>query len=174
MDDCFSGLDLRTEHHCFYKLLGRDGLMRQTGATIILATHAGLWLYLSILIRLLTYAVKWLPYSDQIIVLGAEGRSLQIGSFQSLISVPGYLYDINLKHNGLRNTTTVSDTVGNQKKINPPITQGEEEETAIIPNRGRGDAGNLLYYINTMGKRYFALFLLLVCIEVIFIGLQRK
>lgn len=44
MDDCLSGLDMETERHCFLQILSKDGLIRQTGATIVLVTHASMLL----------------------------------------------------------------------------------------------------------------------------------
>lgn len=40
-DDVFSGLDKVTEQAVFTRVFSRTGLLRQTGTTIILATHSG-------------------------------------------------------------------------------------------------------------------------------------
>jgi ATP-binding cassette subfamily C (CFTR/MRP) protein 1 len=42
MDDCLSGLDMETERHCFLQILSKDGLLKKTGATVVLVTHAGM------------------------------------------------------------------------------------------------------------------------------------
>lgn len=40
IDDVFSGLDASTEDHICASLLGKDGLFRMMGITVLLATHA--------------------------------------------------------------------------------------------------------------------------------------
>ena len=41
LDDVFSGMDATTEHLVFSRLLGPQGLLRKSGTTVIIATHAG-------------------------------------------------------------------------------------------------------------------------------------
>lgn len=41
VDDIFSGLDLRTSNLIIERVFSRNGLVRQLGMTVILATHAG-------------------------------------------------------------------------------------------------------------------------------------
>lgn len=41
LDDIFSGLDLRTSDLIVERVFSRDGLVRQLGMTVVLATHAG-------------------------------------------------------------------------------------------------------------------------------------
>jgi hypothetical protein len=98
---------------------------------------------------------------------------LQSGTFQSLISVPGYLHDLNLKTNGVENANSVSEQDANQSKSDS-LQPDKKEGSELAENRGRRDSGNLLYYINTMGKPYFGIFLIFVAIEVVFVALQRK
>jgi hypothetical protein len=123
---------------------------------------------------LLINVVKWLPYSDQIIVLSSEGRLSQLGTFQSLVSIPGYLHDLNLKDAGIENLSSVREKDVSQSKADPPTPEEKSAETELVENRGCRDSSNLLYYINTMGRPYFGLFLLLVTMEVVFTALQRK
>lgn len=174
MDDCLSGLDSETERHCFHQLLSQDGLIRQTCATIVLVTHAGK--SPSNLHRgsLLIDAVKWLPYSDQILVLSPEGRLLQSGTYQSLISVPGYLHSLNLKNNGIENASSITEPDVNSSTSDSPIPDEKKDEEEAAKSRGRRDPRNLLYYINTMGKPAFGLFLLFTTIQCVFIALQRE
>lgn len=40
-DDVFSGLDTITEELVFSRVFGQQGLLRQTGTAVILATHEG-------------------------------------------------------------------------------------------------------------------------------------
>lgn len=41
MDDVFSGLDNKTARAVFHGLLGSDGLLRNSGQTVVLATNNG-------------------------------------------------------------------------------------------------------------------------------------
>ncbi|KAF5869257.1 putative abc transporter protein [Botrytis fragariae] len=156
MDDCLSGLDSETERHCFHQLLSQDGLIRHTGATIVLVTHA----------------VKWLPYSDQILVLSPDSRLLQFGTYQSLTSVPGHLHNLNLKKNGFENASSITKLDINSSTSDSPIPDEKKDKQEAGESRGRRDPRNLLYYINTLGKPAFGLFLLFTTIQCSFIALQ--
>lgn len=176
MDDCFSGLDLESEQHCFHHLLGSDGLMRRTGATIVLATHSGRYMYTRVLegIMLIMCSVKWLPYSDQIVVLGADGRLSQAGSFKSLSSVPGYVHTLNVK-DSIENENPKPASERQTERSQRDSPQADKNTKTDVTNeiRGRRDFSNLGYYINVMGKKGFTLFVALVAAEVIFTALQR-
>ncbi|KAK6611190.1 ABC multidrug transporter [Botrytis cinerea] len=156
IDDCLSGLDSETERHCFHQLLSQDGLIRHTGATIVLVTHA----------------VKWLPYSDQILVLSPEGRLLQFGTYQFLTSVPGHLHNLKLNKNGFEKASSITKLDINSSTSDSPIPDEKKDEEVAGESRGRRDPRNLLYYINTMGKPAFGLFLLFTTIQCSFIALQ--
>jgi ATP-binding cassette, subfamily C (CFTR/MRP), member 1 len=67
-DDVFSGLDATTERHVFDRLFGPTGLLRLNHSTIIVATHA----------------VNLLPWADQIVALGKDGRIAEQGTFAEL------------------------------------------------------------------------------------------
>jgi ABC-type lipoprotein export system ATPase subunit len=41
MDDTMKGLDADTSTRCFKALLAQNGLLRQNGITVIMATHNG-------------------------------------------------------------------------------------------------------------------------------------
>jgi hypothetical protein len=127
---------------------------------------------------MLINAVKWLLYSDHVIVLSSEGRLLQSGTFHSLLSVPGYLRDLNLEDNGIENAGSVAEPDVNQSNSYPPTpTPAPNPRThkdKSAEDRGHRDPRNLLYYINTMGKLGFGLFLFFVAMEIVFIALQRN
>ncbi|PQE21894.1 ABC transporter protein [Rutstroemia sp. NJR-2017a BVV2] len=167
MDDCLSGLDMETERHCFLQILSKDGLIRQTvcRSSTLLSYEA-----------MLIYAVKWLPYSDHVIVLSSDGHLLQSGAFHSLLSVPGYLRDLNLEDNGIENASLVAELDVNQSTIYPPTptpaSNPRTHKDKSAENRGHRDPRNLSYYINTMGKTGFGLFLFFAAMEIVFIALQ--
>lgn len=57
LDDCFSGLDSKTESLVFSRLLGSQGLLKRLGCTIVLATHA----------------VRYVYEADELLILGQRG-----------------------------------------------------------------------------------------------------
>ena len=73
-DDVFSGQDRTNARTIFNNLLGPDGLLRQSASTVILVTHS------------LTY----LASSDHIIALGLSGTIVAEGSYDEIVSLPGY------------------------------------------------------------------------------------
>ncbi|OJJ78094.1 hypothetical protein ASPBRDRAFT_50885 [Aspergillus brasiliensis CBS 101740] len=70
LDDVFSGLDSNNISTIAARLFGPDGYFRNTGMTVLLATHAE----------------HVLQYADEIIVLEA-GRIVQNGSFEELMQL---------------------------------------------------------------------------------------
>ena len=75
LDDVFSGLDTSSEERIFSQLLGRNGMLRQLGATVILATHAA----------------HRLSYADNIIAISAHGTLAEQGTFGHLMANNGYI-----------------------------------------------------------------------------------
>jgi hypothetical protein len=106
--------------------------------------------------------------------MSSEGRLSQSGTFQSLVSTTGYLHNLSLKNSAIENTKSASKQDADQSESEYPTVEEKKEENVSTENRGHRDPRNLLYYINTMGKPYFAFFLFLVAIEVVFIALQRN
>ena len=81
-DDILSGLDADTEEHVFNNVFSPTGLIRQRSATAILCTHS----------------VRHLPSADHIIALGSDGRVVEQGTFQELMSnESGYVYSLGIK-----------------------------------------------------------------------------
>jgi ATP-binding cassette subfamily C (CFTR/MRP) protein 1 len=67
-----------TEEHICNNLLGKNGLLRLSGTTILIATHA----------------VQRLSYADHIISLDANGRIVEQGSFKHLRCAGGYVQSL--------------------------------------------------------------------------------
>ena len=91
-DDTLSGLDTVTEDIVFSRVFGKTGLLRQTGTTAILATHGSKAHYPTL--SLTNNPVNRLPEANHIIILGAEGRVLEQGPFNSLTSSGEYVQNI--------------------------------------------------------------------------------
>jgi ATP-binding cassette subfamily C (CFTR/MRP) protein 1 len=118
--------------------------------------------------------VKWLPYSDQILVLSSEGRVSQSGTYQNLASVPGYIYNLNLEYATVEEPDPIMESRINSIAPDLSIPTGLTLENNRLKSRGHRDPRNLLYYINTMGTPSFCLFLLFTTIQCVFIALQRS
>lgn len=82
LDDVFSGLDATSEDRIFSRLLGRNGLLRQLGITVILVTHAA----------------HRLSYADHIISLDAQGSVSEQGKFEQLVMENGYVAGLDARH----------------------------------------------------------------------------
>lgn len=82
LDDIFSGLDATNEDRIFARLLGKNGLLKALGITVILVTHAA----------------HRLSYADHIIALSAEGTISEQGSFSDLIKADGYVNGLTARH----------------------------------------------------------------------------
>lgn len=82
LDDVFSGLDAISEDRIFSRLLGKNGLLHQSGITIILATHAA----------------HRLPLADHVIALTAEGTVSEQGRFQDLLLGNVYISGLAARH----------------------------------------------------------------------------
>lgn len=84
LDDVFSGLDSISEDRIFSRLLGKSGLLRRLGTTVILVTHAA----------------HRLSYADHIIALNAQGAISEQGKFGELAMSNGYVARLAARHLG--------------------------------------------------------------------------
>ena len=138
LDDVMSGLDARTETTIFNNLLGPQGLLKQSGTTVIFATNA----------------LHRLSAGSHIIALGGNGQILEQGPFSELTSVAkhgqsshpeaGEFEDIPIKAadaeiRGVMRSLTSKEIVG--------------------PTRRTGDLTIYKYYAQTVGYLNFTLFI---------------
>ncbi|KAH5529875.1 hypothetical protein HBI29_022040 [Parastagonospora nodorum] len=92
LDDVMSGLDATTEDIIFARLLGTDGLLRKSGATVIFATNT----------------LHRLSSADHIIVLAADGTIAEQGPYSRLgSSVTAYVQAVKkeAKHNDFKSVS---------------------------------------------------------------------
>ncbi|ETS85549.1 hypothetical protein PFICI_03574 [Pestalotiopsis fici W106-1] len=143
LDDVFSALDTITSQTVFNRILGRDGLLRKQGATVLLATNA----------------VHQLPFGDNIIVLSSSGRIEQIGSFVDLQAQDGYVKSLALEVRardanedaGVSDSDTATDPV--------PVTAAAEDDNDFA--RQTGDRSLYKFYLKSTGLPLSVGFLLL-------------
>jgi ATP-binding cassette subfamily C (CFTR/MRP) protein 1 len=133
LDDVFSGLDAETEEHIFNQLLGKSGIFRQLGTTVLLATHA----------------VQRLSYSDHVIALTGNGRITEQGSFESLRNAGGYVQSLAARIKSEDTITVTKKKPGISTK--PAISKPHDEEEIEELNRQTGDFAVYRYYLSSIG-----------------------
>ena len=146
LDDIFSGLDVETEEHIFSKLLGKNGLFRQLGTTVLLATHA----------------VHRLSYSDHVIAISGDGRIVEQGSFDELRNAGGYVQSLaaRIKSEG---TSTPTEKQPSIHASTPPAKPDDEDEIEEL-NRQTGDFSVYKYYFSSIGWGASSMFFIYVII----------
>ncbi|KAK4164429.1 canalicular multispecific organic anion transporter 1 [Cladorrhinum sp. PSN259] len=80
-DDILSGLDADTEEQVFRRVFGPDGLLKRRNATAVLCTHS----------------VRHLPSANNIVALGSDGKVVEQGTFQELMTKGGYVYKLDIR-----------------------------------------------------------------------------
>ena len=135
-DDVFSGLDAETEEQVFGRLLGRQGLLRQLGASVLLATHA----------------VHRLSYADHIIAMNASGWIVEQGSLQHLRVAGGYVQSLATEHK-VEDRTKVDNEI--PTNIDTTLarmgTVGKIGAEADELNRQTGEFAVYKYYFSSVG-----------------------
>ncbi|KAM0258788.1 hypothetical protein ACHAQJ_003630 [Trichoderma viride] len=136
-DDVFSALDKATERIVFARVFGKDGLLRRSRTTIILATHS----------------VHLLPSSDNIIALGQDGQVIEQGSFAKLRSSGKYVQSLDITHphpdNDSNETISKQDIIEEIKNLvqdnEEPKQQQKEEQQPVSSDRS-----TFKYYFSAM------------------------
>jgi ATP-binding cassette, subfamily C (CFTR/MRP), member 1 len=135
LDDCFSGLDATTEDRIFHRLLGRNGLLRKSGTTVILVTHAA----------------HRLSFADNILVLGAGGQIAEQGTFGYLMQHGTYVPGLAAKHKTEYEDQAVDKPLAVVDSYRNPAEDDEIARAAEDVNRQVGDWSTYLYYIRSCG-----------------------
>jgi len=110
--DILSGLDADTKEHVFNSVFSPTGFIRQRGATAILCTHS-----------------VSLPSADHIIALGSDGRVIEQGTFQELMSnQSGYEYSLGVKEHkkeSFKNSIPAAEVDATSVSHAPKVLLGE-------------------------------------------------
>lgn len=134
LDDVFSGLDAISEERIFSRLLGKNGLLRRLGRTVILVTHAA----------------HRLSYADNIITLSDKGTISEQGNFRDLVETNGYVASLAARH-------VSEDEDAAQEDTTPPKEKGSDDtarNNAVADlNRPIGDWATYKYYFTSAGWR---------------------
>lgn len=149
LDDVFSGLDVISEDRIFSRLLGRSGLLRQLGTTVILVTHAA----------------HRLSYADHIIALSPHGTVSEQGTFGQLVANNGYVAGLAARH--------TAEAVGAPKDEPAPARATADDDTirqnaAADLHRPIGNWAVYNYYFTSAGQRTVVAWMgLMVCYSVL-------
>ncbi|OBT51212.1 hypothetical protein VE04_08393, partial [Pseudogymnoascus sp. 24MN13] len=140
LDDIFSGLDLRTSNLIFERVFSRNGLVRQLGMTVVLATHA----------------VRLLPLADHIVVLASSGTIEKQGRLEVLGLSNAGVHDVA----GAAHDTDHQNNLADEPTNTIPQTKSIPRNAADI-NRRTGDLTIYKYYWNSIGLKKGLIYLAL-------------
>lgn len=105
IDDVLRGLDWRTEECVWNRVFGPNGLLRQHGTTVILATHAGMTSIRDIvMISKIFFVVRHIRVADNIVVMGADNTVIEQGTFNQLNLQDGYVQSLLLEQQEYKNS----------------------------------------------------------------------
>ncbi|KAJ9607943.1 hypothetical protein H2200_008022 [Cladophialophora chaetospira] len=141
LDDTFSGLDPETEEAIFTRLLGRRGLLRQLGITVLLVTHAA----------------HRFSFADYIVALTPQGTVAEEGTFPELMSNRGYVASVVARRkieSDANEELPAHPEETKDAKMADPATEG-----AIRP---LGDIQVYKYYFSASGWRNTAVFFIAI------------
>ncbi|KFX85837.1 hypothetical protein V490_09379 [Pseudogymnoascus sp. VKM F-3557] len=134
LDDVFSGLDAISEDRIFSRLLGKNGLLRRLGTTVILVTHAA----------------HRLSYADNIITLSEQGTIWEQGTFKDLVATSGYVASLAARHVSEDEDATKEETA-------PAKAKGSDDtarQNAVADlHRPIGNWATYKYYFTSAGLR---------------------
>jgi ATP-binding cassette subfamily C (CFTR/MRP) protein 1 len=155
IDDMIAGLDNTTEKLVFDRVFGANGLLRQMGVTVLLATHA-------------TYFAR---EADRILVVSA-GRVVEDATYQELVDEG----DVNLHIFG--DTADIQQHATSAKDdIEPPqleniITAKRDQVEEEDASRQAGDSRSLLFFLQVIGPIHTTLYFGLLIVTTIATTIQ--
>ncbi|EMC91438.1 hypothetical protein BAUCODRAFT_39613 [Baudoinia panamericana UAMH 10762] len=135
VDDALGGLDASTSRHVFDDCFGINGICRDQGMTVLLATHA----------------VQYLGQADHIIALTHDGAIAEQGSFADLQQHKGYVYELYLKGG---QTGSSDRTAAPADDIIPAKPSPSADDAQQDLARRTGDMAVYGYYARSLGWEY--------------------
>ncbi|KAI1453921.1 ABC transporter [Annulohypoxylon moriforme] len=141
LDDVFSGMDSNTANLVASRLLGRDGLLRKSQTTVVLATHNK----------------NIMALADSMIVF-KDGSIIETGSPAELLEGDGYVSKLRIS---VQSESDTEHAEGTSKANNPELTRetsrlstqmAEETDKSLTDlRRKHGDFAVYKYYITNAG-----------------------
>ncbi|CEJ87424.1 hypothetical protein VHEMI04411 [[Torrubiella] hemipterigena] len=145
LDDVLCALDAKTEAHVAKMLLGPEGIFRQHGIAVVLITHA----------------TQYLPFADQIVVLGSGGIDEQ-GTWDKLRASTGYISRIQSttpKNNANPEPTDViSFNAGRSAPVSGELLPSDDDNDELDPSKRAGDLSVYYYYFRCVNMAAVVIF----------------
>ncbi|KAF9878386.1 hypothetical protein CkaCkLH20_03878 [Colletotrichum karsti] len=116
-DDVLSGLDAATKIKVFERALGPDGLLRQRGCTVVLCTHD----------------IALLPRADHVIVLGADGRVAEMGTFDDLRERSAYVRSLMIRTMDVEDGSRSPLLLDDDGRTIPSSLGGDSKNPSRVP-----------------------------------------
>lgn len=147
LDDVFSGMDGHTAESVSRRLLGGSGLLRTRGTTVILATHNH----------------KLMTLADTLVVI-EDGRVVETGSPQTLLSSDGYVAKLGLSLRdeealGVDDDIARTESAALEKAVST-VMASDVDKDSEDPRRKNGDWSVYSYYFSSSGWITVASFLI--------------
>ncbi|CAI6082463.1 unnamed protein product, partial [Clonostachys chloroleuca] len=146
LDDVLTGLDRSTEASILNAAFGKDGLVKQLGSTVVLATNS----------------VAHLNFADHIIVLNEDGTIAEQGTLEEVSAAGGYASRL---ANLPAPSTARPELELSKETLEELELPGDDEEFDM--SRSAGDFQVYKYYVQLAGPGTF-LFYLLACAAFVF------
>jgi ATP-binding cassette subfamily C (CFTR/MRP) protein 1 len=141
LDDIFSGLDIGSLRHIAKSVFGPSGIAKRHGLTVLMATHQG---------------SHFVQQADQIAVFGRDGRIVEQGSCQELVSNRiSFLHTIELREEKFSGDQP-EETNDAAVTLNTPI---EESDDTPVSARRTGEYATYVYWSRSFGLKLCLLFL---------------
>ena len=139
-DDVLSGLDSLSAWHLFQNVFGSEGLTKKLGITVVFATHA----------------VRFLPYTDHLIVLDSRGTVSDTGPFDALRFSSAYVKTLTTYN------TEDQATLSEKEQTNSSAAVGVEEADTdqSVSADLQSDFSTYSFYFKTM--KYWTLITLII------------
>lgn len=140
-DDVFSGLDNHTALQVFQNVFAENGLLRRSGATILLATQNA----------------AFLPFADVLLSLdGKSGRLDIIGTYQDLKRANGYTQTLVQASRDAGPSAAASEHSGQAPPPEVAKKEHRAKETKQIDDKRRqlGDRTVYSYYFGSVGTLF--------------------
>ncbi|KAJ0329702.1 hypothetical protein COL922a_012773 [Colletotrichum nupharicola] len=155
-DDVLSGLDATTKVKVFERTMGTQGLLRQSGCTVVLCTHD----------------VSLLPRADHIIVLGLDGRIAEAGTYEQLREQSSYIKSLLIQEKSsasgyVLREGTIDEAGKDGHEAHQPLAAGNDDLSSDEPaddlTRRLGDASTYEYLASHIGFWRVVVFVALTC-----------
>ncbi|OAR00989.1 hypothetical protein LLEC1_05486 [Akanthomyces lecanii] len=141
-DDVFSGLNSHTAVQVFRNVFAENGLLRRSGATVLLATQSA----------------AFLPSADVLVSLDGNGGIGEIGTFQELKRANGYTQTLVQASRDAGPSAAASDHSGQAPPAQVSKKEHKAKETKQVDDKRRqlGDRTVYSYYFGSVGAVFAA------------------